>query len=270
MATPRAQTQISHTKTVIDDSNASLEELILTYHMQGLVKKSTFSLANNYIFSNLLFLVRGEDDRVNVAFLHNYDRGDWCFQNVVGNVHWNLWLVWGLGRKRGALSKREKIICLPIFSFYERREICGHVPPFSTANGVMSGSSASLEALIANIVPTGGTVKEATFQRQSSSWLPPDRSLFLPMASGKRRHLACRLALTLRCCKHAFGAQCTWRVFLTMGIITFLGGREAHYASSWRTFLHFPLFNLSLLFGIDSGSRDLLDSLVLRLFPRLS
>ena len=38
-------------------------------------------------------------------------------------------------------------------------------PPFSSTNAVMSASSALLEALIASLLPTVGTTKEATFLR---------------------------------------------------------------------------------------------------------
>ena len=53
--------------TVIDASSMSLEALIAHYRMQGPMNGSTFSLANNYLFDNLLFLVSGEDDRLTLT-----------------------------------------------------------------------------------------------------------------------------------------------------------------------------------------------------------
>ena len=81
-------------------------------------------------------------------------------------------------------------------------------PPFPTTNAVMSASSALLETFIASSLPTSGTAKEAIFPMGIKLLIAIRSLLPVPMASGQCCHLACQLALTPRCCKRAFLAQC--------------------------------------------------------------
>ena len=49
--------------------------------------------------------------------------------------------------------------------------------------------------------------------------------------------------------------------FLTMGLLTFPSGREAHYEVLLADFFPFPSLYLSLLVGIYLGRRELVDSI---------
>ena len=80
-------------------------------------------------------------------------------------------------------------------------------PSFTTRYAAIEASSASLEALIASVLPACGTAKEATFPTTINLLIAVGLLFLAQMASGQRCHLACRLALKTRYCKPAFVAQ---------------------------------------------------------------
>ena len=81
------------------------------------------------------------------------------------------------------------------------------LPIFTTRYAAIEASSASLEALIAVLLPAGGTPKQATFPTAINLLIAVE--LLFSCANGERatRHLARRLALPTRCCKRAFLAR---------------------------------------------------------------
>ena len=116
------------TNMVIDASNILLEALIATYQMQRLVNESTFSLTNNNMFANLLFLTNTEDDRVMLpsctTVIVAIDASSTSLEAVIGTYDMH-------GDGKGEhFANGKQLHVYQSFVFYKKRGIQGNVSPF--------------------------------------------------------------------------------------------------------------------------------------------
>ena len=145
----------------IDASSPSLEAPIATHSMRGDANGGVFTTANKYLFADLLLFGSGEGDEATSPSLatenESIDASSPSLEAPIA-THYMRGVANG-----GVFTTANKYLSADLLFFTAGEGDEATSPSFASKNAVIEASGASLEALIASLLPACGTAKEATF-----------------------------------------------------------------------------------------------------------
>ena len=119
-------------------------------------------MANKYLFADLLIFTSGQGDEATSPFFAACCALIASFWSIARSAHWNT--INARGTSPRAHCPRQTNYLFAILLFFtsgEGNEATS--PSFVICYAAIEASSALLEVLIATLLPSGGTAKEATF-----------------------------------------------------------------------------------------------------------